>query len=178
MLILARAGRKNSRLFLPLHIKRSSMIFLSVVRVFLVYSLPFKSIFQRAFSLYFYGFASSGACGRRKILFMKYKNRLTSASSLTGHRTLVLNSIICIMTDSNYTVRECLETLPGKFTAKVVWHTIKIESSVYKKQLIFSQQSSPIFFFFITWTPPYMHNRTLYLIIIIIIFNTYIALFL
>lgn len=120
VLILARGGRTKQPLVLALAHKISSMLFLSVVRVFLVYTLPFKSIFQRAFSIYFYGFASWGAYGRKKLLFIKYRNLLISASSLTGHRALVFSSI---MTDSNYTVKQCilrvLGTLPGGFTAKV-----------------------------------------------------------
>ena len=50
----------------------------------------------------------------------------------------------------NYTVKQCiLRVLAWEhFLVDLLWrYTIKKESSVYKKQLIFSQQSSPIFFF-------------------------------
>ena len=94
-----------------------------------------------------------------KNYFIKYKNLLISASSLTGQfRALVFNSII---TDSNYTVKQCILRVFGNTS----WWIYR-EGTLLKKRVQSTQSSLnrvPLYFFFITWTPPYMHNRTLYL---------------
>lgn len=151
-------AEKNSSLFLPVHIRDHRWFSYLSFAFFLCTLFP-----SNPFSSELLAYTSTvlhleGPMGEKNY-FIKYKNLLISASSLTGQfRALVFNSII---TDSNYTVKQCILRVFGNTS----WW-IYCEGTLSKKRVQSTQSSLnrvPLYFFFITWTPPYMHNRTLYL---------------
>lgn len=151
-------AEKNSSLFLPLHIRDHRWFSYLSFAFFLCTLFPSNPFSSELLAYTSTVWHLEGPMGEKNY-FIKYKNLLISASSLTGQfRALVFNSII---TDSNYTVKQCILRVFGNTS----WWIYR-EGTLLKKRVQSTQSSFnrvPLYFFFITWTPPYMHNRTLYL---------------